>query len=504
MRPARADKHLSGLLIALAVGVPALLCALTVLIGGLGGLFLLGGNTALPGVSVGGVAVGGMAAEDAARGLLGWQIALSDGESVTFVRPEEIGVGIDVSASGQVAVDFGRRPADMGAMLRAAFGQVNVPPTLSYDPAAVEAALRSRASQWNRSPRNAGVQLVGGTVQPRPASDGRALDAAATAANISAESLADGQIELVMVTIPAAITDPAPIVAAAQALLATPLSLRLYDPVQDQGVDLAVPPATWVNWLTALDDPSSSLGVRLQLDRDQTAAWLAAQNGRVGTGRFGAPRTFDALAAADALDDALASGGGAAWAQLRYQPFEHVVAPGESITSIAWDYGVPYPWVERVNPGVSALSVGQSITIPPLDEQIALPVVPNKRIVVSIGAQRVRVYENGALKWDWLASTGIPDSPTWSGVYQIISHEPNAYAGNWNLWMPNFMGVYRPVPGADFTNGFHGFPTRNGGQLLWTNDLGRRVTYGCILLSDTHVAQLYTWAQEGVVVEIQP
>jgi lipoprotein-anchoring transpeptidase ErfK/SrfK len=80
---------------------------------------------------------------------------------------------------------------------------------------------------------------------------------------------------------------------------------------------------------------------------------------------------------------------------------------------------------------------------------------------------------------------------------------PNAYAANWDLYMPHFMGVYRPIPGSNFTNGFHGFPTRGGSQLLWTNSLGTRVTYGCILLNNQNASLLYNWAEEGVVVEIQ-
>ena len=182
----------------------------------------------------------------------------------------------------------------------------------------------------------------------------------------------------------------------------------------------------------------------------------------------------------------------------------HTVQPDETITSIAWDYGVPYLYIQGANSSLEdGLSVGETITIPSGDNFLEFPVIPNKRIVVSIGEQRVRVYEDGALKWDWIASTGIASSPTWTGIYQVISHEPNAYAGNWDLWMPNFMGVYRPIPGADFTNGFHGFPTRGGSQLLWTNSLGTRVTYGCILLSNDNIQQLYDWAEEGVVVEIQ-
>jgi lipoprotein-anchoring transpeptidase ErfK/SrfK len=65
------------------------------------------------------------------------------------------------------------------------------------------------------------------------------------------------------------------------------------------------------------------------------------------------------------------------------------------------------------------------------------------------------------------------------------------------------MGIYRPVPASDFMNGIHGFPSRGGAQLLWTDDLGRRVTYGCILISSENAATLYTWAEAGVVVEIQ-
>ena len=102
------------------------------------------------------------------------------------------------------------------------------------------------------------------------------------------------------------------------------------------------------------------------------------------------------------------------------------------------------------------------------------------------------------------ASTGIADSPTSPGVFQVQTHEENAYAGNWDLWMPSFMGIYRPVPTSEFMNGFHGFPTRGGSQLLWTGNLGQSVTYGCILISSDNAQALYNWAEEGVVVEIQP
>ena len=69
--------------------------------------------------------------------------------------------------------------------------------------------------------------------------------------------------------------------------------------------------------------------------------------------------------------------------------------------------------------------------------------------------------------------------------------------------MPWFLGVYRPVPDVDFMNGFHGFPSRAGSQILWINDLGHPITYGCILLSTENAKALYDWAQAGVVVDIK-
>ncbi len=487
---------LIGLGVAAVLGMFLLLGAL-----GIGALFLFGGNTALAGVQVGGLPIGGMTVEEAAGALLNWEIALTDGEQTWRIRADQLGILIDAEATAQRAVNYGRREGGLSAALRGALRTVDLPPVIAVDGGALFNTLTLLASEVNRPPQNAGAAFVDGQIVPRLAVWGQALDVAGSAAALLADpagALQAGRFTLIVDAIPPAVVDPAPIVAAAQALLTNSLTLHAYDPLLDQTDERVIPPETWIGWLTA---ETSANGLQMRLDRDALAASLAGQN--FGAGKFGAPRRIRADEAAAALDSALASGAPRAFTRLYYEPMQHIVQPGDTITRIAWHYGLPYPWIEQANPGVSTLSVGQAITIPPLDVQLTLPVIPGKRIVVSLSQQRVRVYENGALLWDWLASTGIDSSPTWTGVYQILSRVPNAYAGNWNLWMPNFMGVYYPVPGVDFTNGFHGFPTRSGGRLLWTNDLGRRVTYGCILLSDTHSALLYNWAEEGVIVEIQ-
>jgi lipoprotein-anchoring transpeptidase ErfK/SrfK len=236
----------------------------------------------------------------------------------------------------------------------------------------------------------------------------------------------------------------------------------------------------------------------LAVNHEQVGAYLD-ENANV----LDSTRYLDNDNAITAIEQAVQRGDLQATLRVYHHDREHVVQSGETIISIAWDYGVPYPWIQQANPGVDALSVGQTLTIPSQDNFFQYDPVPDKRIVVSISQQKAWVYENGAVKWEWGVSTGINNSPTWPGVYQIISHEPNAYAANWDLYMPNFMGVYQPIPGQDFTNGFHGFPTRGGGQLLWENSIGTKVTYGCILLNNTNIQLLYDWAPEGVVVEIQ-
>jgi lipoprotein-anchoring transpeptidase ErfK/SrfK len=72
----------------------------------------------------------------------------------------------------------------------------------------------------------------------------------------------------------------------------------------------------------------------------------------------------------------------------------------------------------------------------------------------------------------------------------------------WDLHMPNFIGIYEAWPG--FMNGIHGLPTLSNGNRLWAGNLGRPVSYGCIILGLQEAQDLFDWAEKGVVVEIRP
>jgi lipoprotein-anchoring transpeptidase ErfK/SrfK len=100
-----------------------------------------------------------------------------------------------------------------------------------------------------------------------------------------------------------------------------------------------------------------------------------------------------------------------------------------------------------------------------------------------------------------IVSTGMPDSPTMAGIFQVQTHEINAYASNWDLYMPHFLGIYEAWPG--FMNGIHGLPLLSSGRRLWASNLGAPASYGCIILDLAAAEDLYNWAEDGVVVEIR-
>jgi lipoprotein-anchoring transpeptidase ErfK/SrfK len=498
-RPVSATKNQARPLLWIGVGIlilSVMTCGTVTL-----GMGLIYAGGILPGVSSGGVALGGLSETQAIEKLnQEWQtITVRDGQRAWKINPASLGITLNTPATAQNSYAAGR--SNLGALIPGILARVEIAPVVSVDTVTAESGLQQMTSQFQQAAVNAGVRLVNGQVEATKPVNGRVLDINATLAQLESNAgsvLADGMLELVMQSVQPSVTDSTPMLEQAIRLLSSPLDIRLYDPVTGDSVYWSAMPEEWGNWLTATTDASSSSGLTLTANDQSVRNYL---NSKAATG-LDSSRYLDLDEAVSNIQENIARGETTPYARVYHHDGQYVVQSGETITSIAWDVGVPYLFIQEANGGLSNVSPGQTITIPSPDNFLPYPVVPDKRIVVSISGQRTTVYENGVVKWDWATSTGINDSPTWPGIYQIISHEPNAYAGNWDLWMPNFMGVYQPIPGSDFTNGFHGFPTRGGWQLLWTNSLGTRVTYGCILLSNENAQLLYDWAEEGVVVEI--
>ncbi len=434
-----------------------------------------------------------------------WQqqvIRLTAIDAVWEAAPSDLGMTLDVPATIDRAYAQGRS-LDSWQQFIANGGVVPVQPVWQIDMAVAGAFLQAKADELTVPAQDAHIEIENGRVLTIPAVPGQIMDVTATSTWLSqngAQVVENGRLDLITLPVAPTITDVSAIAEQATALLTTSVSVKAYDPVTDEAFTWVVSPAVWGEWLTLDIDPVNQTQFDWTLDADTARTFLDERTAALGGSRF-----LDAEGAVTAVSNAIQTNQTDINLRLFHHDRQHTVQAGETISSIGRDYGIPYPWIQDANPTVGdALTVGQTIIVPSPDVMLPLPVVENKRIVVSISQQKAWVYENGTVKWEWPVSTGIDASPTAPGIFQIQSHEPNAYAGNWNLWMPNFMGIYRPVPSSDFMNGFHGFPTRDGANLLWTNNLGTKVTYGCILLSNDNVAQLYNWADEGVVVEIRP
>ncbi len=492
------------------------------------------GNRILAGVEALGRNLSGRTTADAAARLdeewgnrrVVLEAAQADGSVKTWtLSPAQVGALFDAQATAERAYQTGReevRPESTGALSRrliASTGFLPVPmestviaPVWRFDSQVAAGTLRMLANELEVPMQNAGVQVVDGRIETTPATTGRSLDIAAALAALEAypweAALARPgdalRIALPIVEHPAAITDVSALVAEVSPLLAQPITIRLYDAVRNERAEWAAQPADMGRWL-AFDVAAPAEGsdatantLTWTVDEARVTEWLAEQSAAFGDERF--------VAASDAvplLVEAFKARQPAVSTRISHGERQHVVQSGETLSSIAFDYGIPYPYIQALNPETAeGLFAGQTIRIPSQDVMLPLPAVENKRIIISLSKQTVQVYENGQLKWDWVGSTGLPDSPTSPGVFQVQSHEEMAYAANWDLYMPWFMGIYRPIPGQEFMNGFHGFPSRDRRQLLWTRNLGRPVTYGCILLSTDNAKLLYDWAEDGVVVEI--
>ncbi|HEY9087714.1 MAG TPA: L,D-transpeptidase family protein, partial [Anaerolineaceae bacterium] len=279
------------------------------------------------------------------------------------------------------------------------------------------------------------------------------------------------------------------------AMLRMPLQISAFDPVTGETLDITVPTEALAQMVRV-----SESGGQPQISLDEAALQAYLQNWQ---GDLGAERYLDEEQGLENLAQNWQSGA-PLQALVRYYPTQYTVQPGDTLLSISYEIGIPWFLIRDANPGsgTNGLVAGEQITLPAKDANLPLPVVRGKRIVISISQQRLWSYENGQLRTQSVISTGIARSPTMPGVFQVRSHEINAYASNWDLWMPNFMGIYEASPG--FMNGIHGLPLLSSGVRLWGDVLGSPASYGCIIMTLQEAEELYNWADEGTVVEIQP
>jgi lipoprotein-anchoring transpeptidase ErfK/SrfK len=68
--------------------------------------------------------------------------------------------------------------------------------------------------------------------------------------------------------------------------------------------------------------------------------------------------------------------------------------------------------------------------------------------------------------------------------------------------MPDWMGIY--YANSNTENGIHSLPVLTTGETIWGDQIGSPISYGCVVLGPEDSHQLFSWAEIGTPIEIQP
>ena len=418
-------------------------------------------------------------------------------EDSYWLKPADLGIWVNPEETADDAFSIGRSADPFGELLTAASGEKQtIYPTLYFNDTLARETLAEISNEISIPAVEAEIIYENGAWAALPGSSGRIVDIETTLDGFFKNAfliLLSQSATLQVNTVTPELSDLTPVLDDIDAVVAPELGFQAYDPITDEHFAWFVPIETRRTWVAV--DPQS-YEVRLSPDPDDVANLLEGWEADLGQGRS----WEDALEPEDLIDTW--AEGGTSLAIVRHDPTTYHVGPGESLWYISLKVGIPMWHIMEANQGLTAsnLEAGMDLVIPSKNVLLPLPVIPEKRIVIDISEQRMTVYENGQVWASYIVSTGVSDSPTMVGIFQVQSHELNAYASNWDLYMPHFMGIYEAWPG--FMNGIHGLPLLSNGQRLWASALGSPASYGCIILNLDAAEDLYYWADAGVVVEI--
>ncbi len=506
-----------------AVGLAVLLAVCIVAGGGMLAYPVAYNDRIYPGVSVHDVDVGGLTVEEATvvlveslPDLAAQVIELRAGEDVWQFSWADTGQGYDYAGTAVAAHQVARRgawyervPSAWRVRLR---GHRIEPLVTLADPAQVVAALEGVAPAVFAPPVDAQLRIGPDTVDPSPGQPGRALDVEASGAQVL-RALADtakelppasggpggvAEVELVTAVVYPRLSEPEPACTLARSLLAQPFTLVADDPLTGYRTDLMAPPERVATWLRAVPEYTSDTArMALEVDEAAVRAWLQEIAPQLGPERL-----LDVTETLTRMVVALTAGEHQVQSRVRHAESTYAVQPGDNFFDIAYHFGFPQWRLEEANPDVNpeALAIGMELVIPSIDVLFPHPLVPGKRIEISLPEQRLRAYEDGQPIYDFTCSSGMTSTPTIAGQFQVLFKEPSAYASRWGLEMPYFMAVYQEGP--DFSNGIHELPITSSGKRLWAGVLGWPASYGCIILNVGDAEALYNWAPVGTLVRI--
>ncbi|MGW8250941.1 MAG: peptidoglycan binding domain-containing protein, partial [Anaerolineales bacterium] len=411
-------------LLILSIGLIVLfVISLPLLVGAAGYVYYQMSGRIAPGVRVGDTQLGWMTIEQAATALHGdWnlepRLEVSDGFQSWMLSPADLGLELDAIQTAHSAFDVARRQAmwnEFSQMARSWLESSQAAPQATVDVEKARSTLLALNEKISKPPIDTQLAWDGSQLVVIPSQLGYAVDISATLQTLASSPglvLTSGYLRLPLVPVIPAITDVTPSLNAAEQLLNTPLTLKAYDPVREKYFTWDVPRQELGAWLRF--EPGES-GPVVGVDPDKLAGYLDVLSGTMDGDRW-----LDSAKYSHPLAQAVQHS--EPYLMLvNHHPTSYTVQPGDTLIAIGWKVGVPYFKILQANPDLDpdALYAGQSLTIPSKDDLLPLPVVPDKRIVISIGEQRLWVFQNGKVLSEHMISTGIDRSPTQPGIFQV-------------------------------------------------------------------------------------
>jgi LysM repeat protein len=177
----------------------------------------------------------------------------------------------------------------------------------------------------------------------------------------------------------------------------------------------------------------------------------------------------------------------------------HTIERGQELALIARLYNVSMDEIVRLNAldDPDLLYVGQELIIPAAGvyepsaaDAPPAPTSTGKAILVSTGEQRIYAYENGALVYSRIVSTGRSETPTVKGDYSIyVKYAADDMAG------PGYF-----LPQVPYTMYFYQGYAIHG--TYWHNSFGRPMSHGCVNLPVGEAQWFFNWAEVGTLVRV--
>lgn len=466
-------------------------------------LYFRAAGPIVSGVKVGDTEVGGLTVEQAAVRIDNeWNrnrvLLIGHGDQIFEGNPLEFGLWVDPNATARKAYEYGRggqRWSQLAGILKGATPP-EILPEVIFSPKVAAEQLAYWGELVEAEPGAPTIAFENGKWVAKPGADGIAYDADATLKTLAdnpALILRSGYLPLITRPVSSPVDPLQKKLNEIQVWLDRPLLVHAYDPISDDTLEWSVPRELLASWLQP-EIVKDELNITLA--ESGFGAYIDSLEKELTDGR-----SFILPAVAYNLTERWQTGQ-AYTVIIRHPPTLYDVQAGDTLLKIAWNTGIPFWMILQANSGMDMENIpaGQAIKLPSKNDLLPYPVVVGKRLVLSITDQRLRVFENGSQIKEFVISTGIDRSPTQPGVFQVQTHELEAYASVWDLYMPHFIGIYEAWPG--FMNGFHGLPKLSNGTRLWASILGKPASFGCIILTLEDAEWLYTWAEKGVVVEI--